>query len=191
MVKKKCMDELSKLGIKYGTDKIGKHNYLPVYYDLFKDRRNEVKKVLEIGVGEGAGLRMFRDFFPNALIYGIDNQNDRIFEEVGIKVFKADQSSKDQLLEALDEILPGPNDLDLVIDDGSHKSEDQIFTCLTLMPHLRLGNTIYIIEDVADETIFNDLFNSNMEWQGSLRMIKAGKRNDDSLLIITKKKNQI
>ena len=54
------------------------------------------------------------------------------------------------------------------------------------MPHLRLGNTIYIIEDVADETIFNDLFNSNMEWQGSLRMIKVGKRYDDRLIIITK-----
>ena len=180
------MNILEELGLKYGTDKGTKHHYLDVYYDLFKDKRNEVRKVLEIGVGEGAGLHMFRDFFPNAIIYGIDNQNDRIFEEVGIKVFKADQSSKDQLLEALDEILPGPNDLDLIIDDGSHKPEDQIFTCLTLMPHLRLGNTIYIIEDVADETIFNDLFNSNMEWQGSLRMIKVGKRYDDRLIIITK-----
>src|SRR3990167_11128853 len=179
------MNDLEKLGIKYGTDKIGKHNYLPVYYDLFKDRRNEVKKVLEIGVGEGAGLRMFRDFFPNALIYGIDNQNDRIFEEVGIKVFKADQSSKDQLLEALDEILPWPNDLDLVIDEGSHKSEDQIFTCLTLMPHLRLGNTIYIIEDVADENVAVEIMKGLPGYYVNVK--KVGKRYDDRLVIVGKR----
>src|SRR3990167_1132624 len=92
MVKKKCMDELSKLGIKYGTDKIGKHNYLPVYYDLFKDRRNEIKKVLEIGVGEGAGLRMFRDFFPDAMIYGAEIDETRVFKEDRIEVIKCDQT---------------------------------------------------------------------------------------------------
>src|SRR3990172_4410475 len=99
------MDELSKLGIKYGTDKIGKHNYLPVYYDLFKDRRNEVKKVLEIGTAEGASLFMWRDFFPNATIYGaeIDPKRVKLMEgQERINVFECDQSFEIELKELLE-----------------------------------------------------------------------------------------
>lgn len=181
------MDELSKLGLKYGTDKIGKHHYLPVYYELFKDRRNEVKKVLEIGPAEGAGLFMFRDFFPNALIYGIEidqKRVDKLQGLVGIQVFKGDQSNRDELLDVLDQILPGSNDLDLIIDDGSHKPEDQIFTCLTLMPFLKLGNTTYIIEDVADEIVYEKIKKTN---DYNVEMRRVGDRYDDRLVIVRHK----
>lgn len=176
------MNELAKLGLKYGTDKGTKHHYLDIYYDLFKDKRESIQKVLEIGVAEGAGLRMLKDFFPNAIIYGIDNQDNRIFEEVGIKVFKADQSNRDQLLEVWDEIIPGPNNLDIVIEDGSHIPEHQYFTANTLVPLLKEG-AIYIIEDVdglSAEPLFEKLSKFNPI------MIKVGMRHDDRLLIIKK-----
>ena len=36
------MNELTKIGQKYGTDKATEHNYTEtVYYDLLKNRRNE------------------------------------------------------------------------------------------------------------------------------------------------------
>lgn len=176
------MDELTQLAIKYKTDKWGKHNYTPVYYEMFKDRRNEVKKVLEIGVAEGAGLRMFREFFPNALIYGIDNQDNRIFEEPGIKVFKADQSSKDQLLEVWDEIVPGPNDVDLIIDDGSHISDHQFITAMTLVPIMDT-QCIYIIEDVADRSIFDEISKKN---DIKTQYLRLSNRYDDCLIICQK-----
>ena len=179
------MNDLDKLAIKYGADKWGKHHYTPVYYDLFKDKRESVKKVLEIGVAEGASLFMWRDFFPNAVIYGAEIDMQRVVamhKEDRIEVMQCDQSLKEDL-EFLIESYG--SDIDLIVDDGSHNPEHQVFTALILLPLLKKG-VVYIIEDVADETIFNDLFNSNMEWQGSLRMIKVGKRYDDRLIIIKK-----
>src|SRR3990172_3795911 len=146
------LTELCKLAIKYGNDRhplSNKHSYTPVYYDLFKNKRSSTKKVLEIGVGEGAGLRMWRDFFPNALIYGADNQESRVFEDDRIKVFMCDQSSRTQLT---DLVKRTGSDLDIVIDDASHKTQDQITTCLTLMPLLK-PNVVYIIEDVSEPEV--------------------------------------
>ena len=177
------MDELSKLGLKYGTDKIGKHNYLPIYYDLFKDRRNEVKKVLEIGVGEGAGLRMFHDFFPNATIYGAEIDEKRIFKEDRIDVTKCDQSKLKDIENIIGLVLsrdPFQGQIDLIIDDGSHKSSDQIFTCLAVAK-LLLGKQYltYVIEDVSEPEIV-DLLKENY----SAKLIKCGERYDDNLIIV-------
>lgn len=187
------MNKLEELGIKYGTDKIGKHNYLPVYYDLFKNRRNKVKKVLEIGVGEGAGLRMFRDFFPNAIIYGADNDPKRVFVDPPIQVFMCDQSR----ITAISNLLVKTGlDLDLIIDDGSHKPTDQFHTFYTIFSILKKGlsgvheglgeklldNLVYIIEDVSDESIFLPIKKEYPQAE----MIKVGKRYDDRLIIIKK-----
>ena|SRR3990167_3616920 len=180
------MDELSKLGKKYGTDKIGKHNYLPVYYEMFKDKRNEVEKVLEIGVAEGAGLFMFRDFFPNATIYGleIDIERVRLFkDEPRTAVWQGDQSDKKDLETAID--IFG-NDLDLVVDDGSHNPGDQVFTALTLLPLLKKG-VIYVIEDVANLDIFMQLVDEEILNRCDFRMVKVGDRYDDRLIILTKR----
>ena len=187
------MNDLDKLAIKYKADKWGKHHYTPVYYDLFKDRRESVKKVLEIGVAEGASLFMWRDFFPNAMIYGIDNKDNRIFRDLPIYVYKADQSKSNELLEVLDEILPGPNDLDLIIDDGSHKPEDQINTCVTLLKTnaLRYGDTVYVIEDVADDNLkgklMKELITNIKGVTFRVDTIRVGKRYDDKLIIVRHK----
>jgi hypothetical protein len=69
-------------------------------------------------------------------------------------------------------------DIDLVIDDGSHKSEDQIFTCKTLMRLLN-KKVVYIIEDVADPNIIEQLGHFNCQ------VLKVGKRYDDRLVIVT------
>jgi len=176
------MNDLEKLGKKYGTDKIGKHNYLPYYYDLFKDRRESVEKVLEIGAGEGHGLRMFRDFFPNAMIYGAEIDNQRLFKENRIWVYWCDQSRLDDLIDLIDEYV-GSN-LDFCIDDGSHKPEDQLFTCLVMMSLIKKQNNpnfVYIIEDVADDGIVKYLKKYDV------KVIKCGKRYDDRLIIVKHK----
>jgi hypothetical protein len=177
----KMTDLLTELAIKYGTDRHPgyKHNYTPYYYDLFIDRRESIHKVLEIGVGEGPGLRMWRDFFPYARIYGIDNEPKRIFKEDRIDVFFGDQTS----LESLNGIINIIGaDIDFVVDDASHKPEDQIFTCLTLMP-LFQKETIYIIEDVADLSIVKELTQYNLE----IPALKRKRKRYDDYLIIVKK----
>jgi hypothetical protein len=154
--------ELCQLAYRYGTDKCPQiaHTYTPFYFELLKDKRQSTKKVLEIGLGHnecmqhvvklkgsyfiGASLYMWRDFFPNAQIYGADNQPEILFEGERIKTYPCDQSKKEDLIKL---IKKTGSDIDLFIDDGSHRLEDQIFTCLTLMPLLK-KDVIYIIEDV-------------------------------------------
>ncbi|MAG60136.1 hypothetical protein CMO96_05120 [Candidatus Woesebacteria bacterium] len=179
------MDTLTKLAIKYKTDKWGKHHYTPFYYDLFKDRRNEVKKVLEIGTGEGASLFMWHDFFPNAEIYGADIDDSRvppylISEWPRLHIHKCDQSSAGEL-EGLIK-MTGPN-IDLFVDDGSHEPEDQISTCLTIVPMLKKG-AIYVIEDVADENVAKELLKRYPAEPFWVNVKKVGKRYDDRLIIV-------
>ncbi len=155
----KTRDPLSKLAFKYGTDKCPQlnHAYTPFYYELLKDKRHSIKKVLEMGVGNGAhirkffphavtgaSLRMWRDFFPNAQIYGADNDPETMFTSERIKTFLCDETKKEDLEKLIEKT---GNDIDLFIDDGLHSSYDQQFLCKTLMPLLK-KDVIYIIEDI-------------------------------------------
>ena len=175
------MDTLTKLAIKYKTDKWGKHNYTPYYYNLFKNKgkRKRVKKVLEIGVAEGAGLRTFRDFFTNAIIYGAEIDDKRVFTEDGIQVFKCDQTKASDLDRLMSKT--GRN-LDLVIDDGSHVPHHQVFTCIYLLSQLNKGCT-YIIEDVADTMVYDEV----KKIYPQAELIKVGKRYDDRVIIVKHK----
>ena len=176
------MNELDKLAKKYGADKYGKHSYTPFYYELFKDRQKTVKKVIEIGIGEGASLFMWNDFFPNAEIYGADIDPERVSlqlpEHYRIRVVKCDQSSQDDLISLLN--VTGSN-IDLFIDDGSHKPKDQLFTCLQVFPSLD-QSAIYVIEDVADPSIFQKL---PTRW--NIEMTKFTGRYDDRIIVVRHK----
>ncbi|MBI2593026.1 class I SAM-dependent methyltransferase [Candidatus Daviesbacteria bacterium] len=175
-------DKLSKLALKYKADKCPqiKHGYTPYYFKLLKDMQFTVKKVLEIGAGEGASLRMWRDFFPNAQIYGAEIDPKRIFTDGRIKVIKCDQSSKKDLVNL---ITRTGSDIDLVIDDGSHIPQDQVFSCLTLMPLLK-KDVIYIIEDVADPTIEKQLTGYELEIP---ELVHTRRKYDDRLIVVRHK----
>jgi len=157
---------LCKIAYKYGTDKCPKikHNYTPYYYDLLKDKK--IKKVLEMGIGnypdmkhvdkaydkklkrvyiKGASLKMWRDFFPEAQIYGADVLPETMFEDERIKTFVCDERDEKSIKELIKET---GSDIDLFVDDGSHKKEHQIHLAKTILPLLKEG-VIYIIEDVG------------------------------------------
>jgi len=151
---------LCKLAYKYGTDKCPqiRHGYTPFYYKLFNSKRKKIKKVLEIGIGykregrkqyegwtHGASLKMWRDFFPNAIIYGVDVREDAMFNDERIRSFICDQNNEQDLLKLLDKI---GRDIDIVIDDGSHIHQHQVYTTRVLRP-LIPRKSDYIIEDVT------------------------------------------
>lgn len=156
------MTELCDIAYKYGTDKCPQvsHNYTPFYHELLSDRRYSINKVLELGIGEavyrshmnhpapvlGASLKMWRDYFPNARIYGVDISEEAMFDDERIQTFKADATSQEDLSLLIKEI--GDN-IDLIVDDASHKTNDQILTCRLLMGLVR-GGVTYVIEDVKE-----------------------------------------
>jgi predicted O-methyltransferase YrrM len=122
------------------------HDYAKVYESLFEPVRDEAKALLEIGVGKGCSMFMWRDYFPKAKIYGID-VNDDCLEFDGaerISVVLVDQGDR----QAISNYIESLSNLkfDVIIDDGGHKMSHQIVSFEEFWPHLKDGG-IYVVED--------------------------------------------
>lgn len=136
---------LDQLAIKYGSDKSSYSHKYTYFYDMFFNPiKDSNLKLLEIGIAQGASLRMWKEYFPTSLIYGIDHSPGcKQYEEQRISVFIGDQSNKEFLLQT----LKTTGDLDIVIDDGSHVSYHQIASFEVLFPYVKKGG-YYVIEDL-------------------------------------------
>ena len=136
------LSPLDELAEKWGSGKAA-HNYLPLYWRHFRDLRETARRVLEIGVSSGDSLRLWEEFFPNATIYGVDIDPEcRQHASERIEVITGDQGDPDFLAS-----LPG--DLDVVIDDGSHRVAHQILGVQKLLPRVCDGG-VYVVEDLED-----------------------------------------
>lgn len=133
---------LDQLALKHGTDKASNlHNYTRWY----EKHLSGVKTLLEIGIGSGASLSMWRDCYPEAVIAGLD-----IDERTGDYNFKGDQKDP-EILKSIIEDIGSP---DVIIDDGSHRWEDQIASFKILWPFVRQGG-VYVIEDLHTSYFMN------------------------------------
>jgi hypothetical protein len=146
-----------------GSDKANRHNYHYVYGPILKNR-NEIKAILEIGIGTtftdvvsnmgaagtpGASLRVFRDFLPNAQIFGADVDKRILFQEERISTYYVDQTDLATLSRLADET---PNDLDLIIDDGLHSPAANIAVLSFAIKKVRIGGWI-VIEDIGNSAL--------------------------------------
>lgn len=163
---------LSALCDQYGSDKgelrpdghpypWPSHNYADYYEMLFRHCRHSITKVFECGLGTnnpilpssmtekgkpGASLRVWRDYFPNAQIYGADIDRDILFTEERIKTHYIDQREP-KAIEAYWQQV-GETDFDFMLDDGLHVFEAG--SCLfTHSIHHLASHGIYVIEDVT------------------------------------------
>jgi len=143
----------------------GCHNYIPGYTRLFENRRNDIKKMLEIGIGSvengqmggvinagyktGNSLKCWSEYFPNSIIYGIDIYKHDELNTDRIITFQADQSNENDLEMVMSNINCN---LDIIIDDGSHCGEHQVFSFMHLNKYLNEGG-IYVIEDIQPNNI--------------------------------------
>ena len=171
-------DELSQLGQKYGTDKVG-HRYTRLYSRLFGGSRHTLRSFLEVGVYRGASIRMWKDYFTSAELYGIDyfrnqlgvikltpasglnralrrdlmsghNFSDEVRRgELGPRVHVIDANQSDASeMAGVVRSLGRRNAIDLIIEDGSHRHRDQLLNLAWLFPLVRPGG-VYVIEDVT------------------------------------------
>ena len=138
--------------MKYKTDKQDSNHtfknlsYLDIYNKYFINIRHKVKKFVEIGIRDGCSLKMWKEYFPNATIYGIDiDPRCKQFEEERIKCFIGDQNEEDFLLEIKNEI----GKYDILLDDGSHITKHQIKTFNILYENCD-KNGFFIIEDLRN-----------------------------------------
>jgi len=161
--------DLCRIAARYGTDKSPlvpakyvRHYYTPLYHSFFHNKRAQVKKLLELGVGfsylgdmwkPAASGRMWRDYFCNARIYLFDkNPEGFVYNESRIQCILSDQSSPHALqnsLRAVKLIDPEPDELfDVIVDDGSHELQHQLVSLMALWDQLKVGG-VYIIEDIV------------------------------------------
>jgi len=146
---------LNSLFTKFGTDK-GIWGYHPYYEEAMGKQRLRVKKVLEIGICGfrdipnnvvGASLFVWRDYFPNAEIYGVDNDSRFIFnDQPGIHTALCDAYVPAQLREALDSMGAGFDDFDMIVDDAVHDPEPQLALLNFLAPYLKLDGRYFVEE---------------------------------------------
>lgn len=130
---------------KHGTDKGSSgHDLGDVYEPHFKS--TNIKRVIEIGVYKGASVNAFADYFgQECKVVGIDiNQYD--FDKLPNVTTVKGSSTDFDFTQSVVRMFEG-NLVDLVLDDGSHKVEDQIITLKLFINYVATGG-LYIVEDV-------------------------------------------
>lgn len=161
--------ELCRLMELHGSDKSTWHNYTPAYYASFAGKRTLDLKLFEMGLGTnnpdipanmgtagkpGASLRAWRDFFPNAWIYGADIDRNVLFQEDRITTRYCDQTKPADIVMLWSDIAPEDEVFDIMIDDGLH-TLDANRTLLTHSLQKLKKTGLYIIEDIMISQIPN------------------------------------
>jgi cephalosporin hydroxylase len=141
--------KLQSLAVIYNTDKGIHHNYMPVYEVWLGPLRHQPVRLLEIGIGGyakekwgGDSLRMWRNYFKNGIITGIDIYDKSALAEKRIHIYQGDQTDAAFLQKVSEK--EGP--FDIIIDDGSHVQSHVIASFEALFPLLKAGG-LYVIED--------------------------------------------
>jgi cephalosporin hydroxylase len=144
------------------TDKDTTHSYLPLYQQLLIKKKDTAKNVLEIGIQQGGSIKLWKDFFINADVYGLDIMNsDKVWDSI---------SNKDRIIlhtstDAYSDEFFNTNFLnknirfDFMLDDGPHTLESMI-QFIKLYSQIMTPDGILIIEDVQSWSWINILINS-------------------------------
>ena len=186
----KKINPISELCFKHGSDKgyvdfkiqtpyfWKPRNYSEFYFKMFHHCREHFKLVFECGLGTnniyipsnmtsggkpGASLKVWRDYFVNAEIFGADIDKEILFNSERIKTFEVDQTNKESIKNMWNKI--NLENFDLIIDDGLHNYEAGITLFKNSFDKLKKDG-IYIIEDVSNkylEHLIDDLKEFNPE----------------------------
>lgn len=142
------MKSLDEIAISTGTDKSSNvHNYCVKYEKYLPFLRNQSLKILEIGVFNGSSLKMWKEFYTNSTVVGIDinsacssysNETENVFVEIGSQIDA----------NFLDIICKKYGPFDIIIDDGSHMQSHMIFSFEHLFNFLKKQG-VYIVEDTC------------------------------------------
>ena len=99
----------------------------------------------------GASLRVWRDYFFNAQIYGGDIDKEVLFEEDRIKTFYVDQLDSNSIKSMWETIKV--EYFDIIIDDGLHEPEANYNFFINSFHKLK-KNGVFVIEDVSKKYLF-------------------------------------
>jgi hypothetical protein len=141
---KQSIEEIHKKNIGKVSDKWA--SYLPFYDQLFEKYRKEELSLLEIGVQNGGSLETWKAYFDKANVLigcDIDKQCGNLkYDDSRVHVVVGDANQSD----TVKKIVNICGNFEIVIDDGSHQSNDIITSFLIYFPLVKPGG-LYVIED--------------------------------------------
>lgn len=147
----------------YATDKHSTHRYFElVYNELFKPLREECKIFMEVGIYDCESIKLWRDYFINAEIVGVEYNLPYSLEKLGdtprdrMTFIDGDQSKEEDLIK-ISQQYPS---VDVIMDDGSHMMRDQQITLAKLFKSVKPGG-IYVLEDLHTSI---ELINKPNHW---------------------------
>jgi hypothetical protein len=148
------------LNPKFGTDKGGPKSYISGYYEQkFSNLIDSNITLVEIGVRSGASLKLWKEYFSNANIIGIDNLSDLNNHQVPINKswinsenvkFIFGDAYNSQVVDQIE------NKIDILIDDGPHTFESHVKLLELYIPKMN-KNGIVVIEDIHYD--YNKFYN--------------------------------
>lgn len=165
---KDASSELCEIGRKYDTDKSSQrdnanfhrhcHPYTLFYDHLFRDKKDCNLTIAELGILYGGSLLMWEEYFKHARIYGFEFNQKLIdkfksrFSCERITLHHIDVKNTDNIINAFRNLNMM---YDIIIEDTTHKFEDQIRVIENVYPYIKPGG-ILIIEDIFKMTDEND-----------------------------------
>lgn len=155
-------NELSRLFDKFCSDKgtfwQSRHHYANAYHAILHSRRQQVRTLLEIGIGEDTApsIAAWLDYFPAAQIHAVDIKTQEEFAQRAVpggataklaahqaqfgcrydpRMWQNPRAHLHLGIDASVSMMSAtrlPQSFDVIIDDGSHRVGDQVRALETL-----------------------------------------------------------
>jgi trans-aconitate methyltransferase len=183
----KLLDKYGSINTSYGTDKNTSHSYGPVYEKIFSPIKESTKSILEIGFDSGTSLKVYSEYFQNAVIYGIDicdNCMAEIKKDPRINMVFGDAKASN--------IINYYNkSYDIIVEDASHLLDDQVCHFKDYSDFVNPGG-YYIIEDVHENSVnmLVDILEPIGKYKGfalTVEDLRKNKNRFDDILLVFKK----
>jgi len=176
-------------------DKNSVHSYLETYENLFSKFKYSAKNVLEIGPlsnVNGGGIKLWYDYFENAVVYGLDKDNyNNVWSELKSKQRIKLYTSYDAYDDKLFKNNLSEKKFDILIDDGPHTLESMIYF-VNKYSSLLSEEGVLVVEDVQKyewiETLKNFVPDELQKYIEVYDVRHIKQRYDDILFVINKKK---
>jgi len=201
----KNYSDLCLIGYKYNTDKsplrynintrLYAHPYTLYYNSIFKNIKNNNLNILEFGILDGGSLLMWKEYFCNSKIIGLDNNINYInkMKNQNFDVSYIDIKDDNNISSNLTNLNMT---FDIIIEDTTNEIDDQIRVIKNTVKYLKPGGVI-IIEDIflnANEKDYYDKLGDTInEFQNNYFITLnhdnkySGEWNNDKLFVLIKK----
>ena len=179
------------------TDKNTYHSYLETYDQLFSSKKLSARRVMEIGIAHGGSIKLWRDYFENAEIYGLDIMTKETIKNLNVVLNNLFELDRVKLFTGVDAynsnfyniFLEENIKFDIIVDDGPHTIESlKVF--LKNYSKMLSENGIIVIEDVQSIGWFSILQKElPEELQSKLKLydLRYVKNKYDDILIVLEK----